>query len=145
MLSKSQNLKLIIYIDGASRGNPGPAGIGVVIKDEKGNTLKEYKKYLGDKLTNNQAEYLALISALELCKEITRGEITIFSDSELLVRQLTGIYRVRNQKLMSLLNRVRQLEKEFEKVNYIHIRRTQNKKADLLANKAIDEGLRNSK
>jgi ribonuclease HI len=130
-----------VFIDGASRGNPGPAGIGIIIKDKSGRVLKEYKEYLGSNYTNNQAEYLALVKALELASKVVKGIIYIFSDSELLVRQMNGVYRVRKHHLQELYRKVRVLEEYFQRVDYTHIRRERNKDADGLANQAIDEAL----
>ena len=132
--------KLIIYTDGASRGNPGPAGIGVVICDESGKIVKKYKEFIGN-ATNNIAEYRALIKALDLASTFSVSEIDCFSDSELMIRQLNGEYRVKNEKLGKLFLLVREKEKRFEKVSYIHVPREEDfiKRADKLANIAIDE------
>ncbi|MCK4476893.1 MAG: reverse transcriptase-like protein [Methanophagales archaeon] len=132
--------KLLIYTDGASRGNPGPAGIGVVICDESGKIVKEYEEFIGT-ATNNIAEYRALIKALELAGIFSINKIDCFSDSELMVKQLNGEYRVKNEKLGKLFLQVREKEKRFEKVNYFHVPREEDliKRADKLANRAIDE------
>lgn len=131
--------KLIIYTDGASKGNPGPAGIGIVICDESGKVVKEYGEFMGN-VTNNIAEYRALITALELAAAFPVNEVECFSDSELMVRQLNGEYRVKNEKLRVLFLQVREKEKRFEKVNYFHVPREEDliKRADKLANIAID-------
>lgn len=140
LMSHGEDLsKVTVFIDGAARGNPGPGGIGIVIRDEKGRILKEHKEYLGNRVTNNQAEYKALIKALELCIELGCREVAIYSDSELLVKQLTGYYRVKNNFLKKLFRRVKSLERQFKRVEYNHIRREQNREADFLANMAIDE------
>jgi len=102
--------KLIIYADGASRGNPGPAGIGIVICDELGKIIKEYRHFIGN-ATNNMAEYRALIMALKLASSFPVSEIECFSDSELMVKQLNGVYRVKNEKLGKLFLLVREKEK----------------------------------
>ena len=132
--------KLIIYTDGASRGNPGPAGIGIVICDESGKIVKEYEEFIGT-ATNNIAEYRALIKALELASDFSVSEVKCFSDSELMVKQLNGEYSVKNKKLGKLFLQVREKEKQFEKVNYSHVPREEDliKRADKLANRAIDE------
>ena len=132
--------KLIIYTDGASRGNPGPAGIGIVICDESGKIVKEYEEFIGA-ATNNIAEYRALIKALELASDFSVSEVKCFSDSELMVKQLNGEYSVKNKKLGKLFLQVREKEKQFEKVNYSHVPREEDliKRADKLANRAIDE------
>jgi len=132
-----------VYIDGASRGNPGPSGIGIVVLNEEGKVIREYYEFLGPSYTNNQAEYIALMRALEICSTIfPKGVLHVFSDSELLVNQLTGRYKVRSRNLKELFRSVRQRERSFSKVYYHHVSRELNKKADELANKAIDEALR---
>ena len=138
--------KLIIYSDGASRGNPGPAGIGIVICDESGAVIQEYGGFIGE-ATNNVAEYQALLKALELVSSFSRGEVDCFSDSELIIKQLNGEYRVKNEKLKVLFHRVRKKEKNFERVNYSHVPREEAhlKRADRLANLAIDGKIANNK
>lgn len=130
-----------IFIDGASRGNPGHSGIGIRILDEKEEVLREYKEYLGRTYTNNQAEYLALIKALELAKAMGLYLLEIYSDSELLVRQLNGLYQVKNAQLKRLYTEVKVLESSFQKISYLHINRGENEAADELANEAINEEL----
>ena len=93
---------LIIYIDGAARGNPGPAGIGIVIADENNNVIREYKEYLG-KMTNNAAEYNALLKALQISSQLGGDKLSIFCDSELVVNQIRGEYRIKNEKLKELI------------------------------------------
>ena len=105
--------KLIIYTDGACRGNPGPAGIGVVICNESGEIVKEYKDFIGN-ATNNIAEYRALIKALELASDFSVTRLECFSDSELMVRQLNGVYRVKDEKLHKLFLLVREKERGFK-------------------------------
>ena len=126
-----------IFTDGASRGNPGEAGAGFAVLDENDNIVLTDKRYLGIK-TNNEAEYNALIFALEKICEIGVNNIIIHSDSELLVRQLNGVYKVKNPRIKELYDKVQDLIKNF---NYkiIHIPREKNKLADKLANEAIDE------
>jgi len=132
-----------VYIDGASRGNPGPSGIGVVVLDEEGKVLLEHYEFLGSGYTNNQAEYAALIKALEICSTIfPKGVVHVFSDSELLVKQLTGRYKVRSQGLKELFRSAKEMERSFSRVCYHHVSRELNKRADELANKAIDEALK---
>lgn len=132
--------KLIIYTDGACRGNPGPAGIGVVICNESGEIVKEYKDFIGN-ATNNIAEYRALIKALELASDFSVTRLECFSDSELMVRQLNGVYRVKNEKLHKLFLWVREKARRFEEVTYSHVPRENSliKRADKLANLGIDE------
>lgn len=133
------------YVDGSSRGNPGPAGIGIVVVDESGKVLLEHYEILGLNFTNNQAEYMALVKALELCSSLfPKGVLHVFSDSELLIKQLTGQYKVRNQNLKRLFREVKQKEKLFSKVYYHHIDRELNRRADELANRAVEELIRTS-
>ncbi len=129
---------LIINIDGASRGNPGEAGAGVIIKDEDGRVLKRLKKYLGI-TTNNMAEYRALIIALKAAKGMRCGKVRVFSDSELVVRQINGEYAVRNEGLRPLFAEAVGLLNDFSSHDIIHVERKYNKEADKLANMAIDE------
>ncbi len=126
-----------LYVDGASRGNPGPAGAGILI-ERGGETLEGMAQYLGEK-TNNQAEYEALILGLERLREIRAVAVEVRSDSELLVKQIKGEYRVRNRELRNLYNKAADLIREFESFSIRHIPREENRDADLLANRAIDE------
>lgn len=135
------------YTDGGARGNPGPAGIGAVIQKfnemtQEYQTVQTVKQYLGP-TTNNQAEYRALIAALEAATELGATEVECFLDSELVVRQLNGEYRVKDSDLAPLFLKVWNLGTGFKKINYHHIRREYNKEADRLVNEAIDEHLRN--
>ncbi len=129
--------KFYIYTDGASRGNPGNAGAGFIIYNENGDIVKKGKKFLGKK-TNNEAEYYALIIALKNIPE--NASVSIFSDSELMVKQLNGEYKVRNEKLKPLYNEVIKLL-ENKEYNINHIKREKNKLADNLANEAIDDAI----
>lgn len=128
---------LLIHTDGGSRNNPGPGAIAVVIRDKGGNLIKEYSERIG-KTTNNRAEYLAIIRALEMAAKLCRGEVRIFSDSENTVKQLKGTNRVRDVELQRLHGIVKDREKLFEKVTYNHVRREDNKRADWLVNRALD-------
>lgn len=128
-----------VWMDGAARGNPGKAGIGVVVKDKSGGTLAEEFEYLGDDYTNNQAEYHALLKGLEVCADLDIDEVRVYSDSSLVVNQMRGDFRVRSDNLRPLYERARGLEKEFGEVIYRHISREENSEADALANEAIDE------
>ncbi|MDI6811750.1 MAG: ribonuclease HI family protein [archaeon] len=132
--------KLVLYSDGASRGNPGPAGIGIVICDERGEVVKEYEEFIGT-ATSNVAEYRALIRALELASNFPISEVECFSDSELMVKQLKGDYAVKNQRLHELFLQVREKEKHFGWVSYVHVSRGEAliTRADELANRAIDK------
>ena len=131
-------MKLFINIDGASRGNPGPASVGVVIRDASGKTLKEHHRYLGE-ATNNIAEYSALADALALAKELGGTELTIRSDSQLLVRQFNGQYRVKNAALFQKLTEIQRTRASFASVTLIHVPREENKDADRQANIALDQ------
>ena len=135
--------KIIIYTDGGARGNPGPAGIGVVIQDENGETLKEVSGYIGE-TTNNQAEYEALVHALGEAKKIFGAklremQIEVRMDSELVVRQLSGLYKVKEPGLKEQFARVARIRLEdAPNIIFTHVRREKNKQADKLVNKAID-------
>ncbi len=126
-----------IMSDGASRGNPGPAGAGAIIRNERGQVVREICQYLG-LTTNNQAEYAALILALEAAAELGALAIDVALDSELVVKQLTGTYRVRSLQLAGLHRRARELLAGFVAVSIRHVPRERNRPADELANKAID-------
>jgi len=128
----------IIFTDGGARGNPGPAGIGVVIVDDAGNIIAQHKKYIGE-ATNNVAEYKALILALEKVEELGGQQVTVRMDSELIVRQMQGRYKIKDSRLKILAADVLKLIKNFQKVEFHHIPREQNKIADQLVNEAIDE------
>jgi ribonuclease HI len=129
--------RLVIYADGAARGNPGPAGIGVVIEDERGRVLKEVSQFIGQK-TNNQAEYMALIQGLEAAAEYQANAVQVRLDSELLVHQLRGEYKVKSPLLKPLRNKVQKLLARYSVVGIEHIERQYNRAADRLANRAID-------
>jgi ribonuclease HI len=129
-------LQLIIYIDGASRGNPGRAGAGVWMTDGDGKKLLEMGRYLGHK-TNNQAEYWALLLGLREAKRLGGKSIHIFTDSELIAKQVKGIYRVKNVDLKSLYDRVVQDLRGFSSFEIEYIPREENQEADRLANEAI--------
>ncbi len=129
------NDALTIFIDGACRGNPGPAGIGVIIKNDK-KVLKEISQSIGD-ATNNIAEYTALKVALSEAGLLTKGVLKIFTDSELLAKQITGAYKIKNENLAVLYQEVAQLSLQFKSVEITHVKRERNKEADLLATQAI--------
>ncbi len=126
-----------IRVDGASRGNPGPAGIGVVVEAD-GAPLAEVWEYLGE-TTNNVAEYRALLRGLDEAQKLSPGEIVVLSDSELLVRQLTGVYKVKAAHLKALNAEAGARLRAFPAARILHVRREENRRADLLANRAIDE------
>lgn len=132
------NSKLIIFTDGGARGNPGPAALGVVVYDEKGTLIKKIGRFLGEK-TNNEAEYEAVIAALEEAGEMGAKRVEINLDSELVGRQLSSIYKVKNGRMQALALKVRNLETAFKKVVYKTIPRGQNALADELVNEAIDK------
>lgn len=126
-----------IYSDGGSRGNPGEAGIGVLIEDTEGNIIKEISQYIGEQ-TNNVAEYKALARGLEVALDLGIEKVTCYLDSELVVKQIKGEYKVKNEGMKIMYNMVNPLIKHFQSFNIIHIKRELNKKADSLANKAMD-------
>lgn len=136
--------KFIIYTDGGSRGNPGRAAAGFVICNEKGQELKKYGEYLGDKLTNNEAEYSAVIFSLKKFKALFGGklaentEIEIRSDSEFLVNQLNGSYKVLDEKIQKLFIELWNLRLDFKSIKFKHIPREKNQEADKLVNEALD-------
>ncbi len=129
----------IVWIDGASRGNPGPSGIGVHIEKESGGDLAEISEYLGEDITNNQAEYNAMIRALEKCIDMDFNNIELRSDSQLLIRQMKGQYEVKSSNLRDLYTKGQELASKFDNITYEHISREKNTIADKLANKAIDQ------
>ena len=127
-----------IYVDGGARGNPGPAAAGILIEStQDGSILYEAGLFLG-KATNNVAEYRGLIAGLRQAHKIGADRVEIFSDSELLVKQFNGEYRVRNPVLQNLYNEAKEWERKFRKCTVNHIRREQNAPADRLVNRAID-------
>jgi len=128
---------LIAHTDGGARGNPGPSGYGVVIEDESGKRVAELSEYLGHQ-TNNFAEYQALIAALEYAQASGNGALKVISDSELLVRQIKGIYKVKNAVLQDLHGRAKQLIGKMEWFSIEHALREHNREADRLANEAMD-------
>lgn len=130
-------MELVIHVDGGARGNPGPAGAGVVITREDGSLVYEAAYYLG-RQTNNAAEYHALIRALQYAGSRSPGRVTVHSDSELLVRQLTGEYQVRSPRLAQLHEQVQLLLLKVGRWSIRHIDREQNERADELANVAMD-------
>ena len=131
--------KATIHTDGGARGNPGPAGIGVVLEFD-GQT-HNFKKYIGE-TTNNQAEYKAVILGLEKAKELGADEVDVFLDSELVQQQLSQKYKVKNQGLAPLFVQAWNLSIGFKKIKYVHVRREDNKEADALVNKVLDEAIK---
>lgn len=130
-----------LYSDGACRGNPGLGGIGSVIKDKKGNVIGTYKKFIGH-CTNNEAEYQALIMGLEEAVRCGYTRLEIFLDSELVVKQISGIYRIKSKNLLKYIIQVKNLLSSICEYRISHIDRSHNQMADQLANEAIDEHFR---
>ena len=129
--------KVFLYTDGGSRGNPGPAGIGVVILDSAKKRIKELYKYIGE-TTNNIAEYNALIHGLEEAAKLNADEVVINMDSELIAKQLNGEYRVKDSDIKPLFEKALGILKNFKAFEIKHIERSKNKEADKLVNKAIN-------
>jgi len=142
--------EIYIYTDGGSRGNPGPAAIGVVILDKNKKTIKEFGEYLGEQ-TNNFAEYSALVAALKKAKQIlgkdkiSQIKINVLMDSELVVKQFLGQYKIQDPGLQKLFIEVWNLKTDFGEINFNHIPREKNKRADELVNEALDTELRSQK
>jgi ribonuclease HI len=134
------NKTVVINTDGGARGNPGPAGTGVVIKDESGNVLYAVGEYVGE-TTNNVAEYKALIRALEQAVILSANIVKVNMDSELIVKQMNGQYKIKEPTLQELAGIVLKLRNKFQNVTFTHVRREFNKEADLLVNQAIDSRL----
>ena len=131
---------MTVACDGASRGNPGPAGAGAQITGPDGSVLAEVAEGLGE-TTNNVAEYTAVIRGLERALELGATEVLLRSDSQLLINQLTGRYRVKTSHLQPLHRRVRELGARFDTIEYEHVRRERNTEADRLANLGVDRYL----
>ncbi|PIQ69329.1 MAG: hypothetical protein COY22_01320 [Candidatus Tagabacteria bacterium CG_4_10_14_0_2_um_filter_40_13] len=142
--------KIIVYTDGGSRGNPGPAAIGVVICDEKGNAIKKYSKSIGIR-TNNEAEYEAVIFALGKMKQLFGKEkvqdidIEIRMDSELVARQLSGLYKIEEEKLFPLFIKIWNLKMDFGNISFVEIPREKNTEADRILNEELDNKLSQSR
>lgn len=135
-----QKKLLVINTDGGARGNPGPAGIGVVIKSESGDLVYKYGGFIGE-ATNNVAEYRALIKSLEEAKHLGATALRIQMDSELIVKQMNGVYKIKEPTLKELAGEVMRLLKNFSAHSFVHVRREFNKEADAMVNEAIDEAL----
>jgi len=134
-------MAIVAYIDGGARGNPGPAGYGVRVENEHGTLINEFSGFLGS-ATNNVAEYNGLLAALTYAQENGHRSVHIKSDSELLVKQMRGEYRVKNAGLQPLYERARAIARGLDRVTFEHVRREQNKDADRLANLAMDDALK---
>ncbi len=134
-----------IFTDGGSRGNPGIAGVGAVLKIQ--DETKKYSQFLGDNITNNEAEYQALIFALKKTKSLIgkvkakHAILRCYADSELMVKQLNHEYKISNENIQKLFIQIWNLMLDFKSVKIVHIPREKNKEADQMANKAMDEGL----
>ena len=126
--------------DGGARGNPGPGAIGIIVRKD-GKILTKYSSKIGKFVTNNIAEYEALIKALELASKHTKNELTCILDSELVVKQLLGEYRVKNPKLLELFLKVQKLQENFNKIRYLHVSRWNKFQqiADELVNEELDK------
>ena len=135
--AESGRASAVLYVDGAARGNPGPAGAGIRLETEGGDRLAEEARFLGE-TTNNVAEYQALLHGLEIARNAGVRRLRIRTDSQLLARQLTGRYRVKNGSLVTLWSRAQELLGAFEDWRIEEVPREQNKDADRLANLAID-------
>ena len=137
--------KITIYTDGGSRGNPGRAAIGVVFCNERGQIIKKYGEYLGDNLTNNDAEYSAIIFALKKFKTVfgkaisENSDVEVRADSELVVKQLNGEYRLLDPKIQQFFIEIWNLKFDFQSIKFKHIPREKNKEADALVNQALDQ------
>src|SRR4030043_924809 len=137
--------KIVIHTDGGSRGNPGPSAMGVVFCNEKGDCFKKYSEYLGDGLTNNEAEYQAVVFALQKFRALfgkklaKSSDVEIKSDSELMIKQLKGEYKVLEPNIQTLFLKVWNLRIDFKKIKFSLISREKNKEADLLVNEALNE------
>ena len=137
----NEQAEWLLMVDGAARGNPGDAGCGAAICDESGTVVKELSRYLG-RTTNNVAEYEGLLIGLDALVQLGRKKIRVQSDSQLLVRQLNGEYRVKDEKLKVLHQRAMTLLRQFDSYRILHVYREMNKIADRLANRGIDEASR---
>lgn len=130
-------MKISLNTDGGSRGNPGKSACAFVIKDVKGDVIQQVGFYLGI-ATNNEAEYTALIKGLQACIDLKATDVTCFLDSELVVKQLNGQYKVKNERIKVLWGKVKDLEKSFVKTSYVHVLREKNAEADKLVNQVLD-------
>ncbi len=132
--------RMNIWADGASRGNPGPSGAGAVVKLASGEVIGEVAEYLGTG-TNNRAEYTAVIRGLQRALELGGREVDVYMDSQLVVRQMEGLYKVKNAQLRPLWEQAGSLARKFARCRFHHVPREQNGEADALANQGVDSGL----
>ena len=137
MLETPLPKKIKVFTDGASRGNPGPASIGIVYYNEEDQRVADHKEKLGDQ-TNNYAEYMAVIRALEHCCGAQVSSVDFYCDSQLLVKQMLGEYKVKAPQIKELFLKAKELAREIDSVGFHHVRREFNKEADALANEALD-------
>lgn len=143
--------KIVIYTDGGSRGNPGKAAIGVVFCNERGQEIKKYGEFLGSNMTNNEAEYSAVIFAFKKFKTLfgkviaENSEVEVMSDSELLVKQMSGEYKILDEKIQKLFIEIWNLKIDFKRIKFKAIPREKNKEADRLVNEALDVEASNKK
>ena len=137
-MTSPEGLEVTLYVDGASKGNPGHAGIGVRMETD-GEVLRDLSGYIG-RATNNTAEYQAVLRGLQAAKEIGATGVSVVSDSELVVKQLNGVYRVKTASLLPIYQKVRELARSFERFRIRHVPRTENREADRLANEGIIKG-----
>ena len=126
-----------INSDGGARGNPGPAGAGIIVRDPSGDIVARGGAYLGE-VTNNIAEYEALLWGLRAARALGAKRVRVLADSELVVKQLNGLYRVKNEGLKPLFCAVQELRREFVAAEFVHVRREENAEADAMANEAMD-------
>lgn len=140
-LTRAPENALIAHVDGGARGNPGPAGYGVVLEDGKGTTVAELSQYLGHQ-TNNVAEYSGLLAALRYAIEHGHKALEVIADSELMVKQMNGQYKVRAPQLIPLYEEARRISRQLDWFRIRHVRRAHNSAADKLANQAMDKGTR---
>jgi ribonuclease HI len=134
---RKDTMKLTLFADGGSRGNPGPAAAGAVVTDESGAVVREIGTFLGV-TTNNVAEWTGLISGLEAALELGADDIVIRLDSELVIKQLTGVYRVKHPNMIPLHAKAKLLLKKFARVDIKHVPRRQNAAADAVVNATLD-------
>jgi ribonuclease HI len=127
----------ILHTDGGSRGNPGPGAIGVVLENDKGEIIYELSKYIG-KCTNNEAEYLALIAGLKIAERKKVEDIKVYIDSELVAKQVNGEYRVKSPNLKKYYKEAANFRTKFKNIEFTHVKRHKNTKADALVNEALD-------
>lgn len=137
---QAQAVKAVLFADGGARGNPGPAGIGVVLKDSRGKVLGEIAEPIGT-ATNNIAEYKALIAGLELALESGVSELDVCVDSKLVMQQVQGNWKIRNERLRALAARAQGLSSKFESFSIRHVPRAENERADELANIGMDSAV----